>query len=349
MLDRKNNQHLIAWIFSCLMSLFSVSANAWDQPHDNCSTAELPTRLGFQAKSWSALPIGSVIPGSDNSTSLHIQCSSKSDADTGCEGGGGWSLAGRGFSINATQFANTYTYAGLNDGIGFQFLGSDGTPVPILYQGATAVFIISPDTPVDGLQAVTLRYRLIKIKPVVAEGTTMTPNFSVGCQHAEWANNNETSSYISYGANITRVTSTCVPVVSNTSVILPAVSRTSFNGVGSVARRTAFNLGFQCDPNAHAVVALTDGSTPGTTGSVVTLNTGSTAKGIGVQLLSDGVPIEMTPNELFSVGGTHLTLDSEPGASQVINLPLAVEYVQSAAPITSGTVEASVLVNIAYQ
>ncbi len=350
-MNRKNRFYWALFALSCLLLLETGAAQAADTSYGNCTSPQLPLSTTIQAKSWSALPIGSPIPGSDVSTSIQINCSAASDADTaGCIGGGGWALTTIATTLGATSVANTYTYPGLNAGVGFQALGEDGLPVPIQGGlGAGGFFIINPERPVDGPQTAHVRFRLVKIAPTVTEGQSTTPRFYMACNGSEYANVNEQGSYVNLSANVSRVTSACVPVVSDTSVTLPTVSRTSFTGVGSVARRTSFNLGFQCDPDAHALVAFTDGATPGTTGPVVTLNTNSTASGIGVQLLSNGVPIEMTPNELFSVGGTHLTLNSEPGVSQVVSLPLAVEYVQSGMPVTSGTVEASVLVNIAYQ
>ncbi len=350
-INRNIRFYWMLWVLLLVLLLASGGAKAADGRYNNCSSPQLPMGTMIEAKSWSALPVGSPIPGSDVNTTIQITCAAASDADTaGCIGGGGWALTANSFTPGETSLTNTYTYPGLNAGVGFQALGEDGLPLPMQYgQQNARFFILNPERPVDGPQTAHIRFRLVKTAATVTEGTSPTPRFYMACNGSEYANVSESGSYVNLSANITRVTSACVPVMSDTTVTLPAVSRTSFNGVGSAARRTAFNLGFQCDPDAHALVAFTDGAKPGTTGPVVTLSGGSTATGIGVQLISDGVPVEMTPNELFSVGGTHLTLDSEPGVSQVVNLPLAVEYVQSAATITSGTVNAAVLVNIAYQ
>lgn len=346
--NRKSRSGWVLFVLSCLLLLGSGAAQA-NGPYNHCTSSQLPMSTTIQAKSWSALPVGSPIPGSDVNTSIQINCSAASDADTvGCIGGGGWALTTIAVTLSSTSVANTYTYPGLNAGVGFQALGQDGLPLP-LQTIAGNFFIINPNRPVDGLQTAYVRFRLVKIAPTVAEGTSSTPAFYMACNGSEYANRDEGNSRVNLSANITRVTSACLPVMSDTTVTLPAVSRTSFNGVGTSARRTSFNLGFQCDPDAHALVAFTDGGKPGNDSQIVTLNTGSTATGVGVQLLSEGVPVVMTPNELFSVGGTHLSLDSDPGASQVVNLPLAVEYVQSDTVITPGTVKASVLVNIAYQ
>lgn len=350
-MSQKSCFYGVLFALTGLLLLVSGTAQAADGRYNNCSSPQLPASTTIQAKSWSALPIGSPIPGADVNTTIQITCAAASDADTaGCIGGGGWALTANSFTPGETSLTNTYTYPGLNAGVGFQALGEDGLPLPMQYgQQNARFFILNPERPVDGPQTAHIRFRLVKTAATVTEGTSPIPRFYMACNGSEYANVNEALSYVNLSANITRVTSSCVPVVSETTVTLPSVGRTSFQGVGDTAKRTSFNLGFQCDADAHALVAFTDGSTPGTTGTVVKLNTGSTATGVGVQLLSDGVPVEMTPNELMSVGGTHLKLDSEPGASQVVNLPLSVEYVQTATEITSGTVNASVLVNIAYQ
>jgi type 1 fimbria pilin len=334
----------------CLWGLAAGTAYA-SSPYNHCTSGQLPLSNSIEVKSSSNLPVGSPIPGSDFNVPLQINCSTASDADTaGCEGGGGWSLTA--FATpGETAYANTYTYPGLNEGIGFQALGSDGLPLPAVPGSYnTRFFVLSPGRPVDGTQSVAIRFRLVKIAPTVTEGVASSPAFYLACNGAEYANVNEDNSRFTFTANVTRVASGCVPMASDTVVTLPSLTRSQFSGVGTTAGRTNFMLGFQCDADAHALVTFTDATLPSNSGSIINLSSGASAAGLGVQLISNNAPIVMAPNELSSLGGTALMLDSAAGAgNQVINIPLAAEYIQSAASITPGMVNASVLFNIAYQ
>lgn len=175
-MNLRKNRKAIHWVFGALFILFwalSGQAKAWDSNVANCTSSQLPLSTTMVGKVASSLPVGAVIPGSDVNTTVQINCAAASDADTlGCDGGGGWALTTVSFSPAATAIANTYTYPGLNAGVGFQALGRDGIPLPVVKGGA---FIVNPDRPVDGLQTAYVRYRLVKIADTVAAGTSPTP------------------------------------------------------------------------------------------------------------------------------------------------------------------------------
>jgi major type 1 subunit fimbrin (pilin) len=116
-------------------------------------------------------------------------------------------------------------------------------------------------------------------------------------------------------------------------------------GPGSVAPATRFTLGLSnCPAGLNSIQYRIDPATSVTssTQSVVALDGGSTAKGMGLQLLDNqGVVLPLKKFINFS------DYDKSTGGSY--SIPLQARYYQTDSAVTAGSANTSVYVTMSYQ
>ncbi|WP_236995570.1 fimbrial protein [Halomonas huangheensis] len=331
-----------------LAAQLALPTPAYATRTDNCTASSLPWSPVLYARITKDLPIGSVIPGSTISNTVSIDCTSDWSNDNvwgdTCNGGPNWALSEASETlIRETSRPGVYTFDGLPEYLGYQFMSSSGQPLSLDSEGRhnTGVRIAT------GQQSVPLDFRLIKISDTTATSTSAELRMYLSCNGNEWGNRNAAGSLVTLHVDIEQITQTCSMVIANTQVVLPTVSSSAFNGVGSAAGSTPFTLEFDCDADAAAKVNISDATTPSNATDILTLQNDSSADGLGVRLTHQGTPVRLAPNQAFDLGGSEFPLDS-PGGSQIISLPLAAEYVQKDASVTPGTVQALAVVTIAY-
>ncbi|WP_234986756.1 type 1 fimbrial protein [Halomonas cupida] len=337
------------WMLAILLSgQLALPTAAYAGRTDNCSTSQLPWSPVMNARVVNNLPVGSPIPGSDAYQSISINCGAawSNDSILGdtCTGGPHWALfEASGAPIQETSLPGVFTFAGLPDALGYQFMDSSNQPLPLDSSGRhnTGVQIRT------GTQNVPIHFRMVKLSDAPLVSGSASLNMGLGCNGNEWANRTDAGSRVTLTVNIEQITQTCRMVTPNTSVVLPTVSRPEFTGVGHAVGSTPFTLDFQCDADASARVNISDATTPSNSSEILSLQESSTASGMGVRLSHQGVPVALAPNQMFDQNGSEFSLDS-PGSEQVISLPLSAEYVQTNNTITPGTVQALAVVTIAY-
>lgn len=138
----------------------------------------------------------------------------------------------------------------------------------------------------------------------------------------------------------------------NQPVVLPTVSRNSFQGVGSTAGSQRFTIGVDCPAGVALHATMTDANTPANRSNVLTLGAGSSAAGVGLQItatdraqvVSYGADSRVagTQNQWF-VGGNA----NSPATNYKI--PFTARYVQTAATVRPGTVRARSTITFSYQ
>jgi type 1 fimbria pilin len=133
--------------------------------------------------------------------------------------------------------------------------------------------------------------------------------------------------------------STCT--LSNTSINVPLgnISNTKFSKVGSTAGDKSFDIGLKCDKNAKISVSLAGTQNKETTEkSVLALTTGSSAMGIGVQLLYGGNPL--------TLNSTLALKTSAAGGAET--LPFTARYYQTQSSVTAGTGNTTATLTFTY-
>ncbi|ARU88548.1 fimbrial protein [Pseudomonas sp. M30-35] len=312
---------------------------------NNCSSAQLPWSGPLNTEVTASLPVGEVIPGSDASTQVNINCNSDWDNDQAfCNGGSGWALSQvAGGLPMATSIPGVYTYAGMPSGIGYQFLDGGGQPLPLDANSRhdTGVAIRTGD------QSVPIHFRMVKVSNDLSSGSF---NFSVylSCNGNEWANLGPSTSTLDIAVNSVVITQTCSMSTPDTQVQLPKVARSAFNGVGSSAGSTPFTLDFQCDADADARFNISDITDLGNSSDAIKLLESSSASGLGVRLLHQGNPVRLAPSQVFDQGGSEFPLRNLETSQRLISLPFSAEYVQTVVPVVAGSVQAQAIVTIDY-
>lgn len=154
------------------------------------------------------------------------------------------------------------------------------------------------------------------------------------------------SSYVTFALVGTTAVTALTCVTPNVSVSLGQHRTAEFSGTGSRTPATAFNLNFNaCPAGMNTIKYEIDPVTTivaGTGNSVVTLDSGSTATGIGLQLLDGN-------NNPFALG-TPVTLavyNSATGGDYQI--PLKAAYYQTGATIGAGSANTEMTFTLTYQ
>ncbi|MBS1206122.1 MAG: fimbrial protein [Proteobacteria bacterium] len=91
---------------------------------------------------------------------------------------------------------------------------------------------------------------------------------------------------INFNGNITDTACTIDASSANQTVTMGTVSKTSFQGAGSTAAPTRFTISLTACPDTTAKVRF-DGPTAPGNASILRLNTGETAEGVGVAIYED--------------------------------------------------------------
>lgn len=124
------------------------------------------------------------------------------------------------------------------------------------------------------------------------------------------------------------------------NVVLPTISTTAFNGVGTTAGATAFNISLNCPGGDTLLIEFDTANASSVANSVIANSTGTgRAKNVGVQLVDQSfVPITF---------GTPAVVGATP--SGPYNLTYYARYYQTAAAPAAGTVSATATFTLTYQ
>ena len=139
---------------------------------------------------------------------------------------------------------------------------------------------------------------------------------------------------------LTFVYPTCSVNTSTITVVLPTVSNTAFNGVGTVAGATVVPISLQCSSGRQLYIQFdTANPVSGATGVIAPATGTGRAKNVGVQLISQA----FTPVTF----GTPALVGTTPNGP--MNLTYYARYYQTATPVAAGTVSATATFTLTYQ
>ncbi|WMD20813.1 fimbrial protein [Achromobacter seleniivolatilans] len=203
----------------------------------------------------------------------------------------------------------------------------------------------------DASVNISYTFQLVKSLPKAATGVALSVPQLAEVSYTDDSTGGAKVSLLSLRAQgnpIQAIGCTVSPASNRVSVRLPTVSTLALSGSGVTAGRTSFALLLQCgDARTDVFIALTDANQPGNTTSVLTLDAGSTAKNIGVNILrADGVPVIFGP-ESYALGTANQWFAGSMTGAGVIDL--SAQYVATGQPVIPGTVGASALFTLSYQ
>lgn len=139
---------------------------------------------------------------------------------------------------------------------------------------------------------------------------------------------------------LTFVYPSCSVKANAINVVLPTVSNTAFQGVGTVAGATTVPIPLQCSSGSQLYIQF-DTATPvrGLTGVIAPATGSGRARNIGVQLVDQSfAPVAF---------GTPARVGATPNGP--LNLTYYARYYQTATPVTPGTVSATATFTLSYR
>jgi major type 1 subunit fimbrin (pilin) len=145
------------------------------------------------------------------------------------------------------------------------------------------------------------------------------------------------------------VTETACEVQTNSSVALGNIQKSAFSsGAGATAGATRFTITLaNCPISTTSATVKFDGTANSTNSSLLALNTGSTATGLGVALFeADGstpIPLATASNAI-----TLATTGADESAVNGATATYVAKYMSTAAAVTAGTADATTNFTVSY-
>ncbi|MGQ7933293.1 fimbrial protein [Paraburkholderia sp. D1E] len=237
------------------------------------------------------------------------------------------------------------TYQTNVPGIGVHFYITQG------WSGSNYISVPSSETlnpaTSSSPQAFYTRADLVVTGPI-GSGTltdlpSMTVLFSADCV-TQGANAPQVQA-LNPGAAITaRSCSVTTPAV---DVTLPKAFAKDLSTAGATTGATAFNLGVNCPQGANVKVTLTDASDASNQSTTLGLAPGSSAAGIGLQIVNGSTPIAYGPDSATAGNTNQWSAGTAP--SGPMNIPLTVQYVRTSGTLIPGTAKGTATFTMSYQ
>jgi len=189
--------------------------------------------------------------------------------------------------------------------------------------------------------SVATAVQLIKTGPISGGSTLGAGTLGYWQYQGSARNGNFNAETFMLANNVKFVQPTCTVTTTSIAVTLPTVSNTALSAAGQTAGATAFNIGLTCSAAAagqDVAIQFDANKQPANTTGVITLNTSSSAKNVGVQLTDNSFqPVNFgTP----APAGTTIT-----GGN---NLTYYARYYALSTGVSAGSVSATATFTISY-
>ncbi|KVL56757.1 hypothetical protein WT00_06475 [Burkholderia territorii] len=136
-------------------------------------------------------------------------------------------------------------------------------------------------------------------------------------------------------------------------VDLPAVTASSFGGVGSVSSQAAqpFSVKLDCEENVRVHATMTDANDPANVSDVLSLSPESTASGVGIRILRNNgtVPVRFGPDSSNPGNTNQWYITTTPSTGGSVTVPFVAKYVKSGQQVSTGSVKARSTITFSYQ
>ncbi|PQV46792.1 fimbrial protein [Paraburkholderia sp. BL21I4N1] len=109
---------------------------------------------------------------------------------------------------------------------------------------------------------------------------------------------------------------------------------------------TPFSIGLDCAAPVRAYLSLDDAANPGNRSTILSAAAGSTAKGVGMQIMSESRPLSFGPHDPES-GNLNVSFVGKMRAGANL-IPLSARYVRTG-PVSGGTVKGLATFTMSYQ
>ncbi|WP_167358004.1 fimbrial protein [Burkholderia territorii] len=165
---------------------------------------------------------------------------------------------------------------------------------------------------------------------------------------SQWRLTSKVSLSATVAARVCNVTSGLDAVVD-----LPAVTASSFGGVGSVSPQAAqsFSVKLNCEENVRVHATMTDANNPSNVSDVLSLSPDSTASGVGIRILRNNgaVPVRFGPDSSNPGTTNQWYITTTPSTGGSVTVPFVAKYVKSGQQVSTGSVKARSTITFSYQ
>lgn len=144
-------------------------------------------------------------------------------------------------------------------------------------------------------------------------------------------------------------TRSCSVVQNNLAVDLGLATVQQFqSGVGTTANSKAFNLTLNCQSSLNIKMTLTDATDAANRTDVLKLSSGSSAQGLGIQVLDRTTPFKFGPDSAAAGNTNQVALGVSSSTGNVITVPLTARYIRTGT-VVPGSVKAIATFTMSYQ
>ncbi|MFM0241098.1 fimbrial protein [Paraburkholderia phytofirmans] len=140
---------------------------------------------------------------------------------------------------------------------------------------------------------------------------------------------------------------TCSVTQSSVAVTLPPAPVANLSNPNSTTGATPFNLQLNCSLSSNVNVTLTDATDVSNRSTTLNLAPGSSASGVGLQILNGSTPIAYGPDSA-AAGNMNQWLAGR-SAGGPMTIPLTAQYVRASGALVPGTVKATATFTMSYQ
>lgn len=141
-----------------------------------------------------------------------------------------------------------------------------------------------------------------------------------------------------------------VSSANNLNIDMKPVLANDFPNIGSTVDGGSTNITLSCDNNVKVYEVMTDSTKPANRTDVLSLTSGSTAKGVGFQLIQEPstTAIKYGPDSTQKGTTNQFFVSNITSNGQILNLPIKAQYIRTG-NITAGSANAVATVTFSYQ
>ena len=194
---------------------------------------------------------------------------------------------------------------------------------------------------ISGSYYATFYLQFYKTDPIVGSGTLdLSGQIYLGAYNGKLDN---TRPLLTTPSNI--VNTSCTNSISPNPVNLPAITANQLPSLNSTTGSTTFNININCSYSTNLYITFTDKNNPTQTSNILTPDSGSTSKGVGMQLSYNSNTVNYGPDSAASGNTNQFFLRTFSGQQ---SFPLSVSYIRTGA-ITAGTLSTTATFTFSYQ
>ncbi|MGO4502954.1 MULTISPECIES: fimbrial protein [unclassified Dyella] len=238
-------------------------------------------------------------------------------------------------------YDSSYGQTGI-PGLAYRWGGSNVAPLTLPYSSITGPNIAAGPTTI----------RLVKVGNITTGGTLSGEFGRLDLTHSNGARYQFFVSYLWNASFVVKVVNpTCSVSTKSVNVPMGTVSNPHLP-IGQTFNPVDFNLQLTCSGGngtalTTAYMTLTDATVPSNRSSTLNLAAGSTATGVGIQVLRNGTAVSFGPDS--ATIGNQNQFNAGSSANGTLTVPFTARYITTSNTVTPGLVKGLATFTVGYQ